>query len=121
MFKTPSEQFRVTEGIFRTKTGDKFGAFKVPSCEKGWQLRVICDDGATNGWEHVSVCAGKENQVRIPNWREMCQVKDICWEEDDVVMQLHPARRKYVNIHPNVLHLWRPVKEEIPTPPLSLV
>ena len=98
-----------------------FGAFILPSCEPGWQLRIICDNGDTSGWEHASVCAAKNNRLRIPNWKEMCQIKEICWEEEDVVMQLHPALHNYVNTHPYVLHMWRPLKEEIPVPPLNLV
>lgn len=121
MFKTPAEMFRVDQGPMRSAKGDQFGAFIMPSCKRGWSLRVIVDNGATTGWEHASVCAASGKQLRIPDWEEMNQVKEICWGEEDVVMQLHPAIRKYVNNHPYVLHLWRPIKEEIPTPPLNLV
>lgn len=68
------------------------------------------------GWEHVSVSAR-----RTPNWGEMCWVKDLFWNEDEVVIQLHPAKANYVNCHPNCLHLWRPLDAEIPLPPTILV
>lgn len=58
---------------------------------------------------------------RTPTWDEMCFIKDQFWDAEDVVMQLHPAKSQYVNIHPNALHLWRPVGAEIPTPPAYLV
>jgi hypothetical protein len=51
----------------------------------------------------------------------MAYVKDLCWDAEDVVMQLHPRKSEYVNNHPHVLHLWRPVDVEIPTPPSIFV
>jgi hypothetical protein len=105
------------------------GAFLVESPEHGWWLQIIASDGSdpavpeAHGWEHVSVHAsrprGKDMQPRTPNWREMTFVKDLFWEDEDVVMQLHPRRSAYVNIHPHTLHLWR--HANIPTPPLVLV
>jgi hypothetical protein len=102
------------------------GAFLVHSPEPGWQLWLVCSDGAAlpagEAWEHVSVRAGRARaKSRIPTWREMCAVKALCWDDEDVVMQLHPKRSEYINMHPHVLHLWRPVGREIPTPPSILV
>jgi hypothetical protein len=51
----------------------------------------------------------------------MCHAKDQCWDAEDVVMQLHPAKSQYVNHHPHVLHLWRPLKETIPIPDKGMV
>lgn len=79
-------------------------------------LKVIYSDGG--GWEHVSVSAGN----RCPNWDEMCLVKSLFWDHEDVVMQLHPKRSEYVNNHRYCLHLWRPNNGAvIPTPPPELV
>lgn len=69
------------------------------------------------GWEHVSVCP----RNRCPDWEEMSQIKDMFWREDEVVMQLHPAKSNYVNLMPNCLHLWRPIGQEIPIPPILYV
>jgi hypothetical protein len=93
------------------------GAFDIESPEPGWRLALICSDGI--GWDHVSVHAyrGVGRQQRTPNWREMSYVKDLCWDDEDIVMQLHPRRSEYVNNHPHVLHLWRPTRAAIPTPP----
>lgn len=77
---------------------------------------VICSDGG--GWEHVSVSLNKK---RCPTWEEMCMVKDMFWDDEDVVVQLHPAKSQYVNNHPYVLHLWRSIVEKQPIPPSILV
>lgn len=93
------------------------GAFDIESPEPGWRLAMIASDGM--GWEHVSVHAYRSLariQLRTPNWREMCYVKDLCWDVEDLVIQFHPRKSEYVNNHEQVLHLWRPTDREIPTP-----
>lgn len=82
------------------------GAFRL------LRLHCLASDGL--GWEHVSV---SRDDHRMPTWADMCKVKAIFWDPEDVVMQLHPRESEYVNNHPNCLHLWRPVDVEIPTPP----
>ncbi len=78
-------------------------------------LWIIASDGA--GWEHVSVSA----PGRCPSWGEMCRVKELFWDPEDVVIQYHPAASDYVNTHPHTLHLWRPIGVELPTPDPILV
>lgn len=80
-------------------------------------LTILFSNGG--GWEHVSV----STPGRCPNWDEMCFVKNLFWDPDDVVMQIHPAAAKYINNHPYCLHLWRPTADgvAIPTPPLEFV
>jgi hypothetical protein len=100
------------------------GAFVLPSPESGWWLIIIASDG--DGWEHVSVHAerpagGTHIRSRVPRWSEMCFAKATFWDPEDVVMQLHPRASEYVNQHPDVLHLWRPIGCEIPTPDAGLV
>lgn len=75
------------------------GAFRIESPEPGWELWLIVSDGMdpdAHGWEHVSVHAAKgagpKAKLRTPSWREMAHVKDLCWDAEDVVMQLHPKR-----------------------------
>lgn len=101
------------------------GAFLVESPESGWSLLLILSDqplapGET-AWEHVSVHVADRKRMRTPTWKEMCYVKEVCWDPEDVVMQLHPARSVYVNLHPHTLHLWRPVGVAIPMPPQEMV
>jgi hypothetical protein len=70
------------------------------------KLRIIFSDGM--GWDHVSVSLA----TRCPTWEEMCWVKDVFFDDHEVVMQLHPAKSNYVNQHPFCLHLWRPQSTE---------
>ena len=70
------------------------GVFKV--YVGGRSFNVIASDGG--GWDHVSVTL--KNQKRCPTWDEMCAIKDMFFEEDEVVIQYHPAKSEYVNNHP---------------------
>jgi hypothetical protein len=38
----------------------------------------------------------------------MCHVKELFFDADECVMQLHPPKSEYVNCHQYCLHLWRP-------------
>lgn len=51
----------------------------------------------------------------------MCLIKDLFFNKDEVVMQLHPAEKDYVNNHQFCLHLWQPVFDIIPLPPSIMV
>lgn len=124
-FKVP-EEYRIKSGSFPTSRGDRFGWFQCDSPDKSRinrTLLVIIASGGDVGipWEHVSVRAvknvnGKPKNL-LPNWSEMCFIKSLFWDDEDVVMQLHPRKSEYVNRHESVLHLWRPTDCEIPTPP----
>ena len=87
----------------------------------GLPIKVIASD--QGGWRHVSVSIHNSNST--PSWSVMCQVKDLFFEDEDCVMQLHPPKSKYVNQHPGCLHLWQPWKNgkagEIPMPPIIMV
>jgi hypothetical protein len=123
-----AELARVTSGPMRSDaTFGNNGAFDLESPEPGWRLGIIASDGSdpdvpeSDGWEHVSARAYRGQQSRTPTWKEMNFLKDLFWDAEDVVMQLHPRRSEYVNNHPHVLHLWRSRLREIPTPPALLV
>ncbi len=73
---------------------------------------LVCISTNGLGWEHVSVFKKSGN---LPDWNEMCKVKNLFWEEEEAVMQVHPPKSLYVNNAP-VLHLWRPIESEIPLP-----
>jgi hypothetical protein len=109
------DQYRVHNGPWRSDPGDDFGAFQIPGpC--GESLRIIASPGDANEnvpWEHVSV----STRHRCPYWKEMCFVKDLFWDKEEAVMQLHPPRSEYVNNHNFCLHLWRPLEGAIPLPP----
>jgi hypothetical protein len=129
MFHVP-EGGRILDGpMSSSRDAGNFGAFTLPSPEPGWTLYLVCDDGADpqagdlGGWEHVSVDArsARDGKTRTPTWKEMAFVKATCWDDADVVVQFHPAKASYVNVHPHVLHLWRHRTQTFPLPPIGLV
>lgn len=85
----------------------------------GEVMHIIASNG--EGWEHVSVHIQTMGGNRTPTWDDMCRVKALFWDENNCVIQYYPAKENYVNCHPNVLHLWRPINQVIPTPPKILV
>lgn len=70
---------------------------------RGLKIRCIASDG--QGWQHVSVSI--EGDKRPPKWQTMCDVKDLFWDGEDAVIQIHPKKSEYVNFHSGCLHLWR--------------
>ena len=78
-------------------------------------LNFIMSWGA--GFEHCSVSM----PTRCPSWEQMCVMKELFWKDDEVCMELHPAKDNYVNNHPYCLHIWRPINQEIPIPPTIMV
>lgn len=91
-FRVP-ENFRVRTGDHKTLTGDLFGKFFVRSPGKDTLSVIACGDG--EGWDHVSVSL----PARLPTWTEMSRVKDLFWDPEDCVMQLHPPHSEYINYH----------------------
>jgi hypothetical protein len=110
------EAFRFCELGFESPPGVNWGAFTFAL--RGVRLRVISsgtDD--EHGWEHVSVSVHN----RCPTWQEMQYVKELFWRDDECVVQFHPPSKTYVNCHPHCLHMWRPLNQDIPQPPLELI
>lgn len=109
------EPYRRQHGAWGSSAGDDYGSFDIPG-PRGEKLRVIASPGDANldiPWEHVSVSV----RNRCPYWAEMDYVKNLFWDPEEAVMQLHPPRSTWINNHPFVLHLWRPAHIEIPLPP----
>ena len=120
------DKWRFQEPPYLSAPGSTFGAFQIR--RNGVILQVIATDGVIEStapkgphedWEHVSASAYDTmfRKERTPRWEEMCFLKDQFWNEDEVVIQFHPAKSDYVNIHDFVLHLWRWKKGIFPTPP----
>lgn len=82
-----------------------------------WTGSIVWSFGG--GWDHVSISPYKKRIT--PSWDDMCKIKDIFFEENETVIQYHPAKSEYINRMANCLHLWRPQTEAIPTPPTSFV
>ena len=117
------ENLRVRHGrLGSDKSVGNNGLFEFrPTVRRKVSLFAIASDGSdwdTIGfpppaWEHVSVSTA----VRCPTWEEMCEVKSLFWDPEDVVIQFHPPESEYVNCHPFTLHMWRPIGIDIPRPP----
>lgn len=59
--------------------------------------------------EHVSVAP--RSKTKTPSWEIMCRLKDMFWNKDEMVIQIHPAEKDYFHGFKgmeNILHLWRP-------------
>jgi len=110
------EKFRVKIG--RMGSTSAFGNNGRFAIKKG---KLIFDIIASDGldWDHVSVVI--INRQRAPSWSEMCFIKDLFFNQDECVIQFHPAKDDYINCHKYCLHLWRPQKESIPKPPQIMV
>jgi hypothetical protein len=110
------ERFRIWDGEYGSSPGSLYGVFCV---RRGDSEMVMMSSGVDNkyGWEHVSVSLSD----RAPTWEEMCIVKDLFWDADECVVQYHPRKTDYVNHHPHCLHLWKPTRKRLPTPPTILV
>ena len=115
------EEARLAHGPYASDPGFTCGAFILmgPSMR---ELVIIASDGLDvgplSGWEHVSVSIKGKFP---PNWQEMCWVKNMFWGEEETVLQFHPKKSEYKNVHPNCLHLWRNVGLDHPLPPSILV
>lgn len=125
------EQYRLTNGenpkYNTTKEDGNNGVFVIPYVpEPKIKLFCIISDGSDPRspvpWEHVSVRAISKNNKgkkyeRVPNWAEMCFIKETFWGDGECVVQYHPIKEHYVNIHPCVLHLWKWTGEISPPRP----
>lgn len=80
---------------------------KLPDCGT---CSVIWGDDE-EGYEHVSVSPKKK--FNMPTWNDMCVLKDMFFEDDEEVYQIHPKKSEYVNVMENCLHLWKPIGHEL--------
>jgi hypothetical protein len=105
--------------FWSSNPGDNFGAFHQVPGPCGEKLNILASDGLPlreDGWEHVSVSLARSGKARVPNWEEMCFVKNLFWQEEDCVVQFHPPKSEHVSNY-RVLHMWRCLGQEFPRPP----
>lgn len=77
------------------------GAFK----HEGRKLAAICSiatEADGKKWAHLSV----SHRDRLPTWEELARVKEDFLGTHTKAVQILPPRAEWVNIHPNVLHLF---------------
>lgn len=105
------DDFTVIQKTFDGGMGE-FTTGMLRNCTVVWSY--------AGGWEHVSI----NHPHRIPAWDEMCIVKNMFWNDEETVVQYHPAMDNYVNNLPHCLHLWKPIEKYsgvLPIPPDILV
>jgi hypothetical protein len=98
------------------------GYFRIPHHSiKNYFFNCVAENGYN--WEHVAVTLWSPDKKvrRCPTWEEMCFAKDLFWDLEEPVMQLHPPKSEWISNHPHCLHLWRPKKTWIPMPPAAMV
>ena len=83
------------------------GLIKLPDCGT---CSVMFGENE-DGWEHVSV--SPKHKYKIPTWGDMCTLKDIFFDDEEEVYQIHPKKSQYVNLSENCLHLWKPIGHEL--------
>jgi len=72
------------------------------------ELRVMVSEATEKDgrlWRHVS--ASKPH--RVPNYEEMCLVKNIFIGEEREAYQVGAPKSRHVSIHPYCLHWWCPM------------
>lgn len=122
--KQAPEQYRLKKHPFLGSDSSygNNGMFIIPHPRiSDYFINCMISDG--EGWEHVSVSISstKRKVDRCPTWEEMCFVKNCFWNENETVVEYHPAEEDYVNMHPFVLHLWKPIGIELPKPDPEMV
>lgn len=87
--------------IIRTGFDGGMGEFA-----KGKQrgMTVIWSYGG--GWEHISM----DGKKRTPTWDEMCELKDMFFNDDECCVQYHPPKSEYVNSIKYCLHIRKPIE-----------
>jgi hypothetical protein len=130
MYKVP-EKYRAKLPVghpYRTPEGIMSGLFFVPLSKDVILFCIATNGEGLSNWEHVSVSVKKTKNGlpkydlnRCPTWEEMCIVKDLFWDKNDVVVQFHPPEQEYISHHDYCLHMWRKQGENFEVPPSFLV
>ena len=100
------EQIIKHNNVKLEKQGEDGGVFwiKIGTSE----FCIVASFG--DGWDHIS--ASIYNKDRCPKWSEMCEIKDILFNENETVVQYYQAKNDHY-----WMHIWRPQNVELPKPP----
>lgn len=109
------EELKVTPRLVIGRVGVDGGSGEVHLHK--WSGSVIWSYGG--GWDHISVAPYKRHIT--PSWEDMCMIKNMFFNEDEVAVQFHPAKGDYVNMVPNCLHIWKMQAEGFPVPDSLMV
>lgn len=115
--------YRIEHPLFAGEMGDVFnGVFEIDSPKRrGVKLTIMSGNGL--GWDHVSVSAFNKIKGKsvMPSWSDMSHVKELFFNDNETVVQFHPKKEEYVNIHSKCLHLWRNQSVEYELPAKGMV
>ena len=101
-------ELRRTPGLTVEKADIRGGYGRV---EIGSWMGSVVWGADEQGWEHVSVSPFDRSVT--PSWDDMCQLKDMFFEDEEMALQFHPKKSEYVNLMENCLHIWRPKDEAL--------
>ena len=99
-----------------TRNGlDRFHVYEGFVDWPGFKGNVIFGYDEAHLMEHVSVSCC--NRKKLPTWDDMCKLKKMFFNDDEMVVQIHPSEENYLHgvsrpgfkTLENVLHLWRPM------------
>ena len=111
-----AERWRIRKGQWASdETAGWNGCFIVPLDGDLYFVRI--SDGSL--WRHLSVTNFQRKVV--PSWQTMCRLKDAFFADDSWIVQFHPAKGDNISDHDYCLHLWEPLEEPLPKPPVILV
>lgn len=113
----PLEEIKASIRLSISECDDRLGLVAYYKHTRYKPTQIMIAFTFDRGWEHASVSL----RNRCPTWDEMCAIKDIFWGEEEAVMQVHPPRSEYVNLHPYCLHLWKPIGQDFIRPNKELV
>lgn len=68
------------------EVGEDGAMFDVRIDHRLWN--VIASNGG--GWDHVSIVP--LHHKRMPDWSIMCQLKDLCFNDDETAIEYHPKK-----------------------------
>jgi hypothetical protein len=107
----------IPEWIYGIYPDEPIGFVRTPETGLGpWVYRsiaprrmlsmfVICTgrvEADGRRWLHVSF----SRRDRLPDWPDLRLVKHTFIGDERIALQVLPRQAEYVNVHPNVLHLW---------------
>ena len=102
--------------------GDSGSGFFIIPRNNNTFYQVVASSGS--GWDHVSVCLldRKGNFIeRTVTWDEMCLVKEMLFNDDEAVIEIHTSDEFEMYEKDYTIDLWKPLNKEMPLPNPDLV
>ena len=127
-FQVP-ERYRIKLPEHGGIAGSNKGLFSIPSVDKsfGSQRHLVAKADLDGDWRGVIVrCVKNQNGnllPKTPSWIEMCQIKQLFWTEDALVIQMMPAAT-LIGLAQDLV-LWQWIGEQahdvhMPSPPAEM-